>query len=207
QICSDATAPTTSTIRRAASSSVRPDSASECHVQKLSAWRRASTKFARRHAATTYGRPSHIVRGLFTPCSQLAWRMNSLTGSPTRRWRRMRLSRVLQRLVRYFNPVTRFLLATPLHSLMSGRLMLVSFTGRRTGRSYTTPVSYVRVGDSLVVPGGGVWWRNLDGTSQTQVCLRGVWSAVTPEVITEPVAVAELMRRMLALNPALGLPT
>jgi len=71
----------------------------------------------------------------------------------------MRLSRGLQRLVRYFNPVTRFLLATPLHSLMSGRLMLLSFTGRRTGRSYTTPVSYVRLGDSLLVPGGGGWWR------------------------------------------------
>ena len=74
----------------------------------------------------------------------------------------MRLSRVLQRIVRYFNPVARFLLATRLHSLMSGRLMLVSFTGRKTGRSYTTPVSYVRVGDSLLVPGGGAWWKNLE---------------------------------------------
>ena len=117
----------------------------------------------------------------------------------------MRLSRVLQRLVRYFNPVARFLLATPLHSLMSGRLMLLSFTGRKTGRSYTTPVSYVRIGDSLLVPGGGAWWRNLEGTSQTQVCLHGVWSGVTPEVITEPIAVAELMQRMLAVNPALAL--
>src|SRR5438309_6800539 len=99
--------------------------------------------------------------------------------SPTRRWRRMQLSRVLQRLVRYFNPVTRFLLATPLHSLMSGQLMLLSFTGRKTGRSYTTPVSYVRVGDSLLVPGGGAWWRNLDGAWQTQVCVRGAWLAGT----------------------------
>ena len=69
----------------------------------------------------------------------------------------MRLSRVLQRMVRYFNPVARFLLATPFHSLMSGRLMLLSFTGRKTGRLYTRPVSYVRVGDSLLVPGGGSW--------------------------------------------------
>ena len=69
----------------------------------------------------------------------------------------MRLSRVLQRMVRYFNPVARLLLATPFHSLMSGRLMLLSFTGRKTGRLYTRPVSYVRVGDSLLVPGGGAW--------------------------------------------------
>ncbi len=117
----------------------------------------------------------------------------------------MRLSRVLQRMVRYFNPVARFLLATPLHSLMSGRLMLLSFTGRKTGRSYRTPVSYVRVGDSLLVPGGGAWWKNLERMSQTQVCLRGVWRAVTPEIITGPIALAELMQRMLAVNPAIAL--
>src|SRR5207253_3642292 len=122
---------------------------------------------------------------LFTSRSQPAWRMNPSSDQQTRRWRGMRLSQVLQRAMRYFNPVARFLLATPLHSLMSDRLMLLRFTGRKTGRSYTTPVSYVRVGDSLLVPGGGAWWRNLEGTSQTQVCLRGVWSAVTPAVITE----------------------
>src|SRR2546429_1927458 len=115
------------------------------------------------------------------------------------------VSRVLQSLMRYFNPFMRLVLGSRAHRMMSGRLVLLSFTGRRTGRSYTTPVSYVRVGDSLVVPGGGVWWRNLEGISQTQVCLRGVWSAVTPEVITEPFAVAELMQRMLAVNPALAL--
>src|SRR5438552_16956766 len=103
----------------------------------------------------------------------------------------MRLSRVLQRLVRYFNPVARFLLATPLHSLMSSRLMLLRFSGRKTGRSYTTPVSYVRVGDSLLVPGGGAWWRTVEGTSQTYVYIRGVWSADTQVVSTETIAVAE----------------
>jgi deazaflavin-dependent oxidoreductase (nitroreductase family) len=106
--------------------------------------------------------------------------------------------------VRYFNPVARFLLATPLHSLMSGRLMLLRFTGRKTGRSYTTPVSYVRAEDSLLVPGGGAWWKNLERRSRAEVCLRGVWSRVTPEVISEPTAMAELMERMLVENPAIA---
>jgi len=107
-------------------------------------------------------------------------------------------------MVRYFNPVTRFLLATPLHSLMSARLMLLRFTGRNTGRSYTTPVSYVRADDSLLVPGGGAWWKNLERGPRAEVCLRGVWSRVTPEVISEPTAMAELMRRMLVENPAIA---
>src|SRR5213594_4754532 len=92
------------------------------------------------------------------------------------------VSRVLQIVVRYFNPFMRLVLGSRAHRMMSGRLMLLSFTGRRTGRSYTTPVSYVREGTNLLVPGGGAWWRNFEGTSQTQVCLRGVWSAVTPDV-------------------------
>ncbi len=116
----------------------------------------------------------------------------------------MRLSQVLQRAMRYFNPVARFLLATPLHSLMSGRLMLLRFTGRKTGRSYTTPVSYVRAEDSLLVPGGGAWSKNLERGARAEVCLRGVWSGVTPEVIDEPTAMAELMQRMLVENPAIA---
>ena len=65
------------------------------------------------------------------------------------------VSRVLQIVVRYFNPIMRLVLGSRAHRMMSGQLMLLSFTGRRTGRSYTTPVSYVREGTDLLVPGGG----------------------------------------------------
>ena len=47
---------------------------------------------------------------------------------------------------------------------MSGRLMLITFNGRVTGRPYTTPVSYVQEEDSLLVPGGGTWWKNIETT-------------------------------------------
>src|SRR6266849_2779256 len=65
------------------------------------------------------------------------------------------VSRVLQSVVRYFNPFMRLVLGSRAHRMMSGQLMLLSFTGRRTGRSYITPVSYVREGTNLLVPGGG----------------------------------------------------
>jgi hypothetical protein len=117
----------------------------------------------------------------------------------------MRLSQFLQRVVRYFNPITRFILNTPLHVLVSGRLMLIRFNGRVTGRSYTTAVSYVREEDSLLVPGGGRWWKNIETTRQARVRLRGSWKVVTSEVITEPTALSELVRRMLAANPAISL--
>ena len=113
------------------------------------------------------------------------------------------VSRVLQGVVRYFNPFMRLVLGSRAHRMMSGQLMLLSFTGRRTGRSYTTPVSYVREGTDLFVPGGGAWWKNLtSGTAR--VCLQGTWHVVTPEVIREPVAVSAVLSRMLATNPAIA---
>ena len=113
------------------------------------------------------------------------------------------VSRVLQGVVRYFNPFMRLVLGSRAHRMMSGQLMLLSFTGRRTGRSYTTPVSYVREGTDLLVPGGGSWWKNL--TSGTpRVRLQGTWHEVTPEVIREPVALSAMLGRMLAINPAIG---
>src|SRR5438105_10198342 len=86
------------------------------------------------------------------------------------------VSRVLQSLMRYFNPFMRLVLGSRAHRMMSGQLMLLSFTGRRTGRSYTTPVSYVREGADLLVPGGGAWWKNLtSGTARRP--FQGPWTA------------------------------
>src|SRR3989441_10643715 len=113
------------------------------------------------------------------------------------------VSRVLQIVMLYFNPIMRLVLGSRAHRMMSGQLMLLSFTGRRTGRSYTTPVSYVREGTTLLVPGGGAWWKNLtSGTARVR--LQGTWHVVTPELIREPVALSAVLGRMLAINPAIA---
>ena len=112
------------------------------------------------------------------------------------------LSRVLQRLARYSSPLVRLMLAGRAHVVMSKRLILVTFMGRRSGRSYTAPVSYVRDGDDLLVPGGGQWWKNLT-SGPVSVRLQGSWHSVTPEVISEPRELSDVLRRMMAANPAL----
>jgi hypothetical protein len=40
------------------------------------------------------------------------------------------------------NPLARRLLRSPLHGLASGRLALITYTGRHSGRRYTIPVGY-----------------------------------------------------------------
>lgn len=112
------------------------------------------------------------------------------------------LSRVLQRLSRTGGPVVRLLLSGGTHRLMSRRLLLLRFTGRKTGRTYATPVSYVQEGDELLVPGGGRWWKNLL-SGPVSVRLRGDWLPVASEVIGDPPAMADVLGRMMAANPAL----
>jgi hypothetical protein len=64
--------------------------------------------------------------------------------------------------MRLVNVPMRRILALPFSTPLSKRLMLLHLTGRRSGRSYRQPVSYVKDGDSLLTPGGGNWKLNLD---------------------------------------------
>lgn len=114
------------------------------------------------------------------------------------------ISRVLQRSMIALNPVTSSILGGRLHRLASANLMLLNFRGRVSGRSLTTPVSYVRIGDDLYVPGGGAWWRNLAG-GPVKVRLDGVWQSVGPAVISEPTAMSAALAQMIARRPLVGL--
>ena len=50
---------------------------------------------------------------------------------------------------------------------MSGPLTTITYTGRRTGRTISTPVLYQRSGDEVLIgvrdPDGKTWWRNFLG--------------------------------------------
>ena len=54
---------------------------------------------------------------------------------------------------------------SPAHRLASGRLALITYTGRKSGREYTIPVLYRDKGDEVTIgvgwPERKVWWRNL----------------------------------------------
>jgi hypothetical protein len=76
------------------------------------------------------------------------------------------------------NRLVRGLLRTPLHPIASGRLALITVTGRRSGREYTFPVSYTRDGDRVKIdvgwPERKLWWRNLRDGGEVRMLLRGV---------------------------------
>jgi deazaflavin-dependent oxidoreductase (nitroreductase family) len=108
------------------------------------------------------------------------------------------------RLMRLVNPPMRMLLSLPVATPLSGRLMLVTHVGRRTGRVYRQPVSYVRDGDVLLSPGGGQWTRNLRDGEAVPLRLRGRPHVGRPELVSDRQEVEQLLRRMLAGNRQLG---
>jgi hypothetical protein len=75
------------------------------------------------------------------------------------------------------NPLVRVLLRSPLHPLLSRRLLLLRVTGRRSGQMLELPVGYVDDGSEVVVTVGAPtrkqWWRNIDGSTPVTVVLRG----------------------------------
>ncbi|GAA3365890.1 hypothetical protein GCM10017744_070470 [Streptomyces antimycoticus] len=50
---------------------------------------------------------------------------------------------------------------------VSGRLTVVTYTGRRSGRTFSTPVAYQRAADvvtiAVAMPERKLWWRNFTG--------------------------------------------
>jgi putative drug exporter of the RND superfamily len=103
---------------------------------------------------------------------------------------------------RIVNGFMRALLGLPLPTPLGKRLMLVEFTGRKTGRHYRQPVSYVRHDHALLTPGGGNWKRNLKPGQPIRLHINGRDQTAIPEIVTDPDAVADLLAVMIATNPA-----
>ena len=99
------------------------------------------------------------------------------------------------------NGIMTVLLRSPLDGLVSRRVVLITVSGRRSGRLYTTPVNYVRDGDIITVISrrNRTWWRNLRGGAQVTVRVRGKdLKGVAEVVVDDKEAVA---KALLALHP------
>jgi len=90
------------------------------------------------------------------------------------------------------NSFMTFMLRSPLHGVMSGSTMLVTVTGRKSGRLITTPVNYYQEGDTLWVISNRerTWWRNLKGGASLKLRLRGQELNGFGEVLLDEPAVA-----------------
>lgn len=61
----------------------------------------------------------------------------------------------------FVNHAMSLVLRSPGHGLVSKTVLLITFTGRKSGKTYTTPVSYSQTGDQVTIFTHADWWKNL----------------------------------------------
>jgi hypothetical protein len=83
------------------------------------------------------------------------------------------------------NNTIKFILRSPLHGILSKNFLLISFTGRKSGRTFTTPVSYSRDGNCLYIFTHAAWWKNLSPNHPITLRLLGKDVQGLPEPVAE----------------------
>ena len=92
------------------------------------------------------------------------------------------------------NDFVAFMLRTPLHVFL-GKTMLITVTGCKTGKTYSTPVGFYRDGDWLWVMTSRdrTWWRNVKNGAKVSLLLRGKKVPAYAEAEINEAAVEEHM--------------
>ncbi|MEA2199782.1 MAG: hypothetical protein QOI89_378 [Solirubrobacteraceae bacterium] len=101
-------------------------------------------------------------------------------------------------ILRFANPVIKALLRSPLHRVLSKNLMLLTVTGRKTGRAHTFPVGRHQSPDgTFVLSAGGSWRHNLRGGAAVRVTLDGREHPAHATLEEDPDRAAEAFKTML----------
>lgn len=106
----------------------------------------------------------------------------------------------------WYNPIMRSLIRSPLHFFVSKNMMLMTYTGRKSGKSYTTPMNYLQIGDALYTVSSRehVWWRNLRGGAPVTLRLRGKDIPTQAETLEDPAAAGGALTLYLRTAPQLA---
>ena len=108
----------------------------------------------------------------------------------------------------WYNAIMAGLLRSPLHGLLSQSTMLMTYTGRKSGKVYSTPMNYVRTreaGAEVILTTSyrqRTWWRNLRGGARVVVKVQGKDLKAQAEAIEDDPKVAEELGRFLQLVPS-----
>lgn len=99
--------------------------------------------------------------------------------------------------VRVLNPIMKLVLSSPLARRAGKGLMLLTVTGRRSGRRITVPVGRHEVDGVLTVVAGGQWKLNLRGGAPVELVIGGRPRTGRAELEEDPDAVARVLLVLL----------
>jgi deazaflavin-dependent oxidoreductase (nitroreductase family) len=96
-------------------------------------------------------------------------------------------------------------LRSPAHRLLSARILLLEFVGRRSGRRYATPLTYHQVGHTLLITTDSPWAKNFaGGRGRALVRLRGQTRPVRVEPVTAAAEAADGLVAIVRSQPGYG---
>jgi hypothetical protein len=104
----------------------------------------------------------------------------------------------------WYNPIVTAILRSPLHGFVSSNILLFTYTGRKSQKCYTLPISYVYDDDRLLTISRAdrTWWRNLQGGAPVALRLEGKNVEATARAIADnPADVAANLRAFLLHVP------
>ena len=96
--------------------------------------------------------------------------------------RRFKVMRVV---VGTTNPLTKRLLDSRFAGPMAKQILVLRYRGRKSGRTFSTPVGYVRDGERIVIVTNPTyrWWPNFVGGAQAELRLPEGWQRAEVEVV------------------------
>jgi deazaflavin-dependent oxidoreductase (nitroreductase family) len=77
------------------------------------------------------------------------------------------------------------------------QILVLHFTGRRTGKSYSTPVGYHRVDGRLALVTNSGWRHNFRGGADVKVTIKGETIPAHAELLSDPGEVASIHDRLI----------
>jgi F420H(2)-dependent quinone reductase len=101
----------------------------------------------------------------------------------------------------YVNWLVKRILRSPLHRVMSKNTMLLTFTGRKSGKQYTVAIRYVREGDHVVCYTDSKWWINLRGGAPVHMLIAGRSLAGIATPVEDRARVAQSLSAFLHAMP------
>jgi len=71
------------------------------------------------------------------------------------------------------NQAMKLVLRSPVHGMVSKSILLITFTGRKSRKTYTTPVSYSQNDGQVTIFTHATWWKNLRSGAPVTLRIRG----------------------------------
>jgi deazaflavin-dependent oxidoreductase (nitroreductase family) len=80
---------------------------------------------------------------------------------------------------------------------MGDQILVLHFTGRKTGKSYRTPVGYHRIDGRVAMVTSSKWRHNFRGGADVKVTIKGQTIPARAELMSDPPAVASLYEQFI----------